>query len=109
VPEMLNYGFSVTKRPVTLMAQATYRGESQGAPVANMGSNAYFFRQARTSIDVNLDYQFRRGLSFFTNVRNVLNEYFTDRVYGPETPAYAVHRRHNNNGVQFAIGVKGSF
>jgi outer membrane receptor for ferrienterochelin and colicin len=109
VPESLNWGLTFARRPFTVMAQWTYQGESQRAPVATMGAGAYTFRQARTSMDLNIEYLFRSRLSLFANVRNVFNEYFTDWAYGPQTPEYAKFRVDNNNGTQFAIGVKGTF
>lgn len=109
VPEALNWGVTYSRRPFTVMAQWTYQGESQRAPVATMGANAYTFRQARTSMDLNIEYLFRPRMSAFANVRNVFNKYFTDWVYGPQTPDYAKFRVDNNNGTQFAIGVKGTF
>jgi iron complex outermembrane recepter protein len=109
VPEMLNWGVTYSRRPFTVMAQWTHRGKSQESPQAGLGPGSFMYRKARTSVDCNIDIQVRRSLSLFLNARNVFNAYYTDLVYGPETPDYARHRRHNNNGVQFAFGIKGTF
>lgn len=109
MPRSLNWGFTFARRPFTVMAQWTYQGESQRAPVATMGTGAFVFRQPRTSMDLNVEYLLSRRFSVFTNVRNVFNEYFTEHVYGPQTPAYARFQRDTNNGTQFAIGAKGAF
>jgi TonB-dependent receptor len=109
VPESLNWGFTFARRPFTVMAQWTHQGESQKAPVATMGANAFVFRQPRTSMDLNVEYLVHAKFSVFANVRNVLNEYYTDWAYGPQTPDYAKFRIDTNNGTQWAIGVKGTF
>jgi TonB-dependent receptor len=109
VPESLSWGGSFTRRPFMILAQWSYQGESQRDPVATMGTNAFQFGKARTSMDLNIEYLVRGNISLFTNVRNVFNEYFSLLAYGPETPAYAKFRRNTNNGIQFAIGVKGRF
>lgn len=109
MPKSLNWGFSFSRRPFTIMAQWTHQGESQRAPVATMGTGAFTFRQPRTSMDLNVEYLVSRKFSVFTNVRNVFNEYFTEHIYGPQTPGYARFQRDTNNGTQFAIGVKGTF
>jgi len=109
MPKSLNWGFTFSRRPFTVMAQWTHQGESQRAPVATMGTGAFTFRQPRTSMDLNVEYLVSRKFSVFTNVRNVFNEYFTEHIYGPQTPGYARFQRDTNNGTQFAIGVKGTF
>ena len=67
------------------------------------------YDRARTTLDVNLDYQFSRRLSFFANARNVTNVYHSTLVYGEATPDYARQRNVRNYGVQFGIGVMGTF
>jgi iron complex outermembrane receptor protein len=109
VPESLNWGMTFSRRPFMVMAQWTFQGESQRAPVATMGAKAFQFGKARTAMDLNIEYLVRGNVSVFTNVRNVFNEYFSMLAYGPETPAYAKFFRDTNNGVQFALGVKGRF
>ena len=109
VPESLNWGLTFSRRPFTVMAQWTYQGESQRAPVATMGTGAFTFRQPRTSMDLNVEYLLHGKFSLFANVRNVFNEYFTEHIYGPQTPDYARFQRDTNNGTQFALGVKGTF
>jgi iron complex outermembrane recepter protein len=108
-PEMLNWGFTFSRRPVTLMAQWSYRGESQGGPVPALGPNVFLYKKARTGLDLNVDYQVRRNFSFFVNVRNVLRKNFSTVAKGPETPVYAKHTGNTNNGTQYALGVKGTF
>ena len=109
VPEMLNWGFTITRRPITFMAKWNYRSEDQRAPVAGMGPNAFQFRAARTVLDLNIDYQINTHMSLFANGRNVLNRRWIFENYGPQTPDYARQNSTRNYGVQFATGIKGAF
>jgi hypothetical protein len=107
VPETANWGFSVAFKPVTFMAQWNHRGQT--GRTAAPGPTVSTYDRARTTLDVNLDYQFTRRLSFFTNARNVTNVYHSTLVYGENTPDYARQRNVRNYGVQFGIGIKGTF
>jgi len=105
----VNWGFTFTKNPVTFMAKWHHRGEQNRGPSTGQGPNAIFYQDARTTVDVNLSYQFNRRLSFFVNGRNVFNEWFTQSRYQDDTPAYARQTSTNSYGVQWAFGVKGTF
>lgn len=107
VPEVANWGFTVAFKPVTLMAQWNYRGQT--GRTAAPGPTVSTFEKARTTLDLNLDYQLSPRLSFFTNARNATNVYYSSLVYGDNTPGYAKQRNVRNYGVQFGIGLKGVF
>ncbi|MBI4626466.1 MAG: TonB-dependent receptor [Verrucomicrobia bacterium] len=107
VPETANWGFTVAFMPVTLMAQWNHRGQT--GRTAAPGPTVSTYDRARTTLDLNLDYQFSPRLSFFANARNITNVYHSTLVYGPDTPDYARQRNVRNYGIQCGIGVKGSF
>jgi iron complex outermembrane receptor protein len=109
-PEILNWGVTISKNPVTLMAKWQYRGESQSAPVAGLGTtDAFLVEGARTLLDLNLDYQLSPRLSLFANARNVFNVWYRTLAKGSLTPDYATIRNVRNYGTQYSIGIKGTF
>lgn len=74
-----------------------------------MGPGAYIYEEACTTLDLNFTYEFHKHLSFFANARNVLNARPFRIRYGPETPDYAQIFRINDTGVQFTLGIRGTF
>ncbi len=109
IPELLNWGVTYTRRPLMVRLNWSYQGENQLAPVATMGTSAFQFRQARLTMDANLEYFMRENMSLFINGRNIFNEPLLTYAYGPETPDYAKFRSTNYNGAAISFGVKGRF
>ena len=109
-PEILNWGVTFSKKPITVMAKWQYRGEAQMAPVAGLGTvDAFTVEGARTLLDLNAEYQFTRRLSFFANARNVFNVWYRTLAKGSLTPDYAALRNVRNYGAQYTMGIKGTF
>ena len=73
------------------------------------GPDAFLYQEKRTTMDVNLTYQFTRALQLFANGRNVGNVHYNLLRYGSQTPGYAKRSSTNSYGVQWAFGVKGTF
>ena len=57
----------------------------------------------------NVEYEIRRWAALFVTVNNVFNVAPTSLRYGSQTPGYARQFRTQEYGIQFNIGVKGSF
>src|SRR5690606_25388337 len=95
--------------PVTFHAKWNYRGKQQRLPQPAFGADGREYYRARVFLDMNLDYQFNRRISAFINGRNVLNEPQVLERYGSETPAYAKQFRTEEFGIQYVIGIKGTF
>jgi TonB-dependent receptor len=109
IPKVMNWGVTFTKKPVTLMLKWHHRGEQKGAAQPILGPDAFQYRDARTTVDVNLTYQFWKRHSLFINGRNIFNHHYNISRYGPETPDYARRSSTNSYGVQWAFGIKGTF
>jgi len=109
IPESFNYGFTLTRNPVTLMLKWNGRGEQRQAASAAQGPDASLFQEKRTITDANLTYQITRNLSLFVNGRNIFNVHYNLLRYGSQTPVYARRSSTNSYGVQWAFGVKGTF
>jgi iron complex outermembrane receptor protein len=109
IPESGSWGVTITRRPVTLMLKWNARGEQRQAATPAQGPNAFLYQEKRTTMDVNLTYQFTRQLSLFANGRNIGNVHYNLLRYQSDTPGYAKRSSTNSYGVQWAFGVKGTF
>ena len=109
VPESFNYGFTITRNPVTFALKWNGRGEQKQAASAAQGPDAFLYQEKRTTTDVNFTYQVTRWLQLFANGRNIFNVHYNLMRYGSQTPSYAKISSTNSYGVQWAFGVKGTF
>jgi TonB-dependent receptor len=109
IPQSFNYGFTITRNPVTFMLKWNGRGEQKQATSTAQGPDANLYEEKRTTMDVNFTWQFKRQLALFANGRNVGNVHYTNLRYGSETPNYAKISTTRSYGVQWAFGVKGTF
>ena len=74
------------------------------------GSGNFFeYYDSRYNIDVNFEYTWSRRLKVFANARNILNQPQTLERYSNASARYANGFREEEFGVQYAIGVKGTF
>jgi len=105
-----NWGFTFTRRPVTLMAKWNYRGLTRGTRIPGVGAlDGYQWDGRRTTLDLNLDYRLTARLGLFANARNALGVNPEAFRYGGETPAYARQFRVQKHGGQYSLGLKGTF
>jgi iron complex outermembrane recepter protein len=109
IPLSFNYGFTITRNPVTFSLKWNGRGNQRQALSAAQGPDAYLYAEKRTTTDANLTYQFSRRLSLFANGRNIFNVHYNLMRFGSQTPAYAKISSTNSYGVQWAFGLKGTF
>ncbi len=56
IPRNMNWGVTFTKKPVTLIAKWNYRGEQKGAAFPALGTDAYNYTAARTTLDLSGDF-----------------------------------------------------
>ena len=105
-----NWGFTFTRRPLTLMAKWNYRGLTRGTRIPGVGTlDGYQWDGRRTTLDLNLDYRITARLGLFANARNALGADPEAFRYGGETPDYARQFRVQEHGGQYSLGLKGSF
>ncbi len=109
IPESGSWGVTITRNPVTFMLKWNARGEQRQAASPAQGPDAFLYQEKRTTMDVNLTYQFNRRIQLFANGRNVGNVHYNLLRYGSQTPGYAKISSTNSYGVQWAFGVKGTF
>ncbi|MBI5380599.1 MAG: TonB-dependent receptor [Opitutae bacterium] len=108
-PTSYNWGFTFSKKPVVFTAKWNYRGQQRLTALASYGSDAYQYWKARTTLDLNVDYQMTKRLALFAIARNVTNEKYVRLGYGARTPEYARQLSVREYGVQLSAGLKGSF
>jgi TonB-dependent receptor len=109
IPESFNFGFNITRNPVTFALKWNGRGEQRQAASAAQGPDASLYEEKRTTMDMNFTYQITRWLQLFANGRNIGNVHYTNLRYGSQTPLYAKISTERSYGVQWAFGVKGTF
>jgi len=109
IDDSRSWGVTFTRRALTLMAKWNWRGEQKNAVFPAFGPDAYNFTGARTHLDLNVDYQFGRRMSFFINARNVFDARNVLLRYGSQTPDYAKVLSSAEYGVQLGAGIKGTF
>ncbi len=105
-----NWGFTFTRRPITVMTKWNYRGLTRGARIPGVGVlDGYQWDGARTTLDINIDYRLTSKLGLFANARNALGANPAAFRYGGETPEYAKQFRVQKHGGQYSMGVRGTF
>jgi iron complex outermembrane recepter protein len=109
IPKSANWGFDFSKKPFAFMAKWNYRGRQRLGRVAALGPDAFEYARARTRLDVNLDYQIRPNLFLYVSGQNIFDVPEVLMRYGSETPAYARFTQTLTTGVQWTLGVKGTF
>ena len=108
-PESLNWGFSYTRRPVSLMAKWNYRGQRRLGAQPQLGAGAFEWDDRRVTLDLNLEYHHRSWLQLYAAAQNVLNARAVTLRSGPQTPDYARNYLVGAFGVGLTLGLKGSF
>jgi len=109
IPESMNWGVTISRNPITLMAKWHHRGEQKRGPSTGQGPLASVYQDARTTLDLNLTYQASKRISLFINCRNVANVHFNQSRYQADTPAYARRSSASSYGALGSFGLRGTF
>ena len=109
IPKSGNWGVSFNRQQITLTTRWNYRGLDKRAAITGFGADGFQYYKARTTLDVYVSYQLTRRLSLAGSVNNLLNAPQTLLQYGSETPAYAQQFQRAHYGVQFGLGLKGTY
>lgn len=108
-----NFSISWNKRPISARLTWNYRGKQKNLAQtgAQYGADNGFFEyyDSRYNIDANLEYTFSKRARLFFNARNILNQPQVLERYSLTSAQYANGYRQEEFGVQFSVGVKGSF
>ncbi len=109
IPKSGSMGLTFSRKPLVLMVKYNYRGRQRNSAQTGTAPNAFEYYDSRYNIDLNAEYTFTKRITVFANARNVLNTPQDLERYSPDTPGYTHTYRSEEFGVQFAVGVKGTF
>jgi TonB-dependent receptor len=111
VPRTFNWGLSLTRPKYNLRANWNYRGRQRGSAVTGVGiePGTYNWGSKKLSLDLQGEYQLRRWVAIFANLRNVNDGTEDNEIAGPSTPPHAQFRQREDFGSLWTIGLKGSF
>jgi hypothetical protein len=85
-----------------------YRGRQRQA-AQSFAPGAYEYFKPRVYIDANFEYRYSARLGVFINARNLTNVAQDIQRYGPTTPSWSRTYRREEFGVQYTVGMKGTF
>lgn len=114
-----NISLSWNKKPFAARLTFNHRGRQRGvdtnpalqtgAAYGGAANSFYAYYAPRTTIDLNAEYTWSKRLKFFANARNITNEQQIIERKNLVSPDYANEFRAEEFGVQFAVGVKGTW
>jgi iron complex outermembrane recepter protein len=108
-----NFSLSWNRSPISARVNFNYRGRQRNSAQtgAQYGTTAGFYEyyDSRYNMDVNVEYTYSRRVRLFANARNLLNQPQVLERYSPASASYANGYRHEEFGVQFTVGLKGTF
>lgn len=112
VSETYNLGLSYEKAGFTANLKFTHKGRELRRPYTSDGASAigdvYEFNDVLEQVDLDLEYQFNRNYVVYFSARN-LNNAPQNRVLRANSIDLYIIERSEEYGVQFSLGVKGSF
>jgi TonB-dependent receptor len=108
-----NLSLGWSRSPFSARVTWNYRGKQKNAPQTGgqYGANNGFWEyyDSRYNIDANVEYAFSPRFRLFANARNILNQPQVLERYSLESARYAAPYRHEEFGIQIAVGLKGTF
>lgn len=111
-PFTANWGVSISRSKWNIRVNENYRGiQRRGAVTgASIEPGSYTYRPKRLYIDITGEYYLRRSLGLFFALRNFGGATEDQKIYGPNTPAYAKFRQRDDyGGSLWTAGIKGTF
>ena len=112
VKETYNFGVSFERWGLTTNLKFTHKGEEFDGPnssndLGRFGDGGRYF-DPLDQMDFDLEYQISRRYTVYLSARNLLND-SQDRVLKSASANIHVMERAEEFGVQYSLGVKGSF
>lgn len=108
-----NFSISYSHKPWAVNLNLNYRGRQRNAKQTGgqYGSTGGFYEyyRPRFNIDLSAEYKLSKRLGLFVAARNILNEPQILERYNPNSPGYSQVYRHEEFGINFSAGIKGTF
>jgi TonB-dependent receptor len=111
IPRSGSAGISFTRESYNLRVNVNHRGRTRlnaVAPGASIEPGTYNWQPPSTFVDVIGEYNLRRNLSVYANLRNVTDQGATTEIYGPSTPRNARFFQTTKYGALWTFGVNWS-
>lgn len=108
IPRSGSAGLSFTREKYNLRVNVNHRGRTRLNAVAAGASiepGTYNWQPPSTFVDVIGEYNLRRNLSVYANLRNVTDQGATTEIYGPSTPRHARFFQTTKYGSLWTFGV----
>lgn len=114
IRQSINWGVSLSRPRYSVKLNWNFRGRQRLGAIATTATNGvepgtYNYFRRRLTLDATLDVTLTKKLGFFLSARNVTNEPIIRQAYGPSAPEYARNVRVEDYGVQYNLGLRGSF
>ena len=114
IPASASWGLKYGADKFSAQVNWNYRGRQrllQQSVTSNgvVTTNVYDYFKPRIYTDVNFSYRFSGKLGLFVNARNLTNVAQDAQRYGPTSPSWSRTYRREEFGVQYTLGVKGTF
>lgn len=106
-----NWGFKVDRERFDFSLNWSYSGRQRGLLVTGVGvpDNTFEYVESRLLLDANFGVHLTKRLEFYGSARNLTGQPIERLRYSPGTPGYAQHLRYEEYGVQFTLGLRGTF
>ena len=111
IPRSGSAGLSFTREKYNLRVNANHRGRTRLNAVtagASIEPGTFNWQPPSTFVDVIGEYNLRKNLSFYANLRNVTDQGATTEIYGPSTPRNARFFQTTKYGSLWTFGVNWS-
>lgn len=114
IRQSINWGVSLSRPRYSVKLNWNFRGTQRLGAIATTATNAvepgtYNYFRRRLTLDTTIDVNLTKKVGLFLSARNITNEPIVRQAYGPSTPEYARNVRVEDYGVQFNVGVRGTF
>ena len=114
IRQSINWGVSLSRPRYSVKLNWNFRGTQRLGAIATTATNGvepgtYNYFKERLTMDATVDVSISKKLGLFLSARNITNEPIIRQAYGPSAPEYARNVRVEDYGVQFNIGVRGTF
>jgi TonB-dependent receptor len=111
-----SWGLKYNKNKFGAQVNWNYRGRQRLAQqsityngLAHTDDGFFDYFKPRIYTDINFNYRFTNLIGVFVNARNLTNVAQDAQRYGPVSPSWSRTYRREEFGVQYTIGVKGTF
>lgn len=116
IPASGSWGVKYAKSKFSAQVNWNYRGRQRLAQqtityngLAHTDEGFYEYFKPRIYTDINFNYRFSNLIGVFVNARNLTNVAQDAQRYGPVSPSWSRTYRREEFGVQYTVGVKGTF